>query len=1012
LRFVSIIIVFFLSLVSTASGADLDIFTITSSISNVSLGKYLEILEDESGELTIDEIISNEIQSKFLPSKQEDPGFGFTPSSYWVKLKVKNSINESISWYLEMGYPLIDYVDLYIPNNEGKFTLKQTGDRLPFDSRELDYRNFIFHLTEKADGNQTYYLRFKTSSSMNFPLSFWTQDALLERVNSEQLVLGIFYGAIVIMVLYSIFLYIGLRERTYLFYVLFIISYGLLQFALNGFAQQYLWPNWVWWANVSIPFFIFTSATLMIPFSRTVLESKRNSPLVDKILNIEFFIFFSAMVLSLFLPYSIMIKVATAAALLTIVSVSTIGTIIAFKKVDQAAVYFLTAFGLYFFGVIIYAVKTFGILPNNFLTNWSMQMGSFSFVVLLSVAVQNRINQEKKEKSLLKDEALEHQEKLVEGLKRSEHFLEEKVKVRTLELSQTNQMLKDQADELARVNHLVEKVRSSLNMQEVLLTVCEELVGIFEVRNAGICMLNSDKTKFKIVAFHGNDPLEKDPTGLEFSLQGNEAARIAIETKQPIVIEDAQSDPRTKPIHLYLRRTKIHGLLIVPILSLQKVTATILLPTRQAGQIFTKAEMDLAKTIATHIAGSIENARLYTQIEQALDVAEQDLEIGRQIQGGFLPRVMPKIPEWEVSYHFDVARQVGGDFYDVFRIGKSDKVGLVVADVCDKGVGAALFMVVFRSLIRAFSEDRQFNEDSEGFLLSIVTTVNKYISTIHDSSNMFATVFFGVLDPKVNTLYYVNAGHELPLIVNSKGKLIKSLEPTGPAIGLIPDLTFAIDKVVLERGDILVAYTDGVIDARNVLGEAFSEKALISHMEKPFPSAFSLLKHIESQIKEHISGAHQFDDITMLALRRKQSLTDEKHETSHLAILENLQPLREFIRRASINMSLNEDITFAFKIAVDEACTNIIQHGYKGLKPGSIKLIFERDSDRVTLTLYDKGISFNPENAVEADINADWKQRQIGGLGLHMVKEMIDEIQYDSSPERGNCLKLIKNINL
>ena len=147
-------------------------------------------------------------------------------------------------------------------------------------------------------------------------------------------------------------------------------------------------------------------------------------------------------------------------------------------------------------------------------------------------------------------------------------------------------------------------------------------------------------------------------------------------------------------------------------------------------------------------------------------------------------------------------------------------------------------------------------------------------------------------------------------------------------------------------------------------------------------------------------------------LRRKQSLTDEQHETSHLAILENLPPIREFIRRASINMSLSEDITFAFKIAVDEACTNIIQHGYKGLKPGPIKLIFERDPGRVTLTLYDKGISFNPENAVEADINADWKQRQIGGLGLHMVKEMIDEIQYDSTSERGNCLKLIKNINL
>jgi sigma-B regulation protein RsbU (phosphoserine phosphatase) len=579
------------------------------------------------------------------------------------------------------------------------------------------------------------------------------------------------------------------------------------------------------------------------------------------------------------------------------------------------------------------------------------------------------------------------------------------------ELYQKNQMLNARANELTSINRLAEKTSSSLNMHEVLQAVCDELVKIFNIRNAGIGLFDKARAKLKIVAFRSSDPEEKDATGIELRLQDFEATRIVIKTKQPIAIENAQTDPRTKPIHSIMRELGTLGLLIVPIISLKEVIGTIGMPAKHPGQIFTNAEIELAKTIASQVASSIENARLYTQIEQALDIAEHDLEIGRQIQAGFLPRTMPKIPKWELVSYYVAARQVAGDFFDAFRIGKNDKIGLIVADVCDKGVGAALFMVVFRSLIRAFSEDRQFNDNSEEFLLSIVSTVNKYIATIHDSSNMFATMFFGVLEPEKNVLFYVNAGHELPLIVDAEGNLKKLLDSTGPAIGFMPDLTFTVDKVVMERGDVLVAYTDGAVDARNIMGESLSEETFISYIKKPYPSAYSLLKHIENQITEHMSGTRQFDDITMLALRRKQSANDEKHEITQLAKMENLPTLKGFIEQASIHMDLDENVTFALKLAVDEACTNIITHGYGGADPGPIKLTFESDSEKAKLTIYDEGISFNPENAVEADIESDWEERQIGGLGLLMIREMIDEINYESGNGMGNFLILTKHIN-
>jgi len=985
-------------------------FTITPSITDAPLGKYIEILEDKTGTLSIEDIVTDELQAQFVPSESDEPGFGFTSSAYWVKLNIINKLDQEIRWYLEIGYPLIDTIGIYVPDTAGHFNLRQTGDHFFINTRDVNYRNFIFHLKESRNSQQTYYLRFKTSSSMNFPLNFWTKDALLEKISSEQIILGIYYGAIVIMIIYGIFLFLGFGDRSYIYFVLLLISWGLTQLALNGLATQYLWSKWIWWANVNVPFLIFGALISIIHFTRAVLGTKKFSPTADMVLKIGFYIFLIGMIFSLIISYAVMIKFATASSLITIVILTTMGIVIIFKEGHRPAYYFMIAFTLYFFGIILFSLKTFGVLPSNIVTNWSIQIGSFAFVVLLSVAVQDRINREKKEKISAQQDALENHQKMVETLKESERVLEEKVNERTKELNQKNKLINNRANELASINRLAEKVNTSLNLHEVMQAVCDELVKIFEVRNAGIGLLDKARTKLEIVAFRSNDPSEKDATGMELPLKDYEASQIVIDTQQPIAIANAQTDPRTKVIHSLMYDRGTVGLLIVPILSLQEVIGTIGMPAKKSGQLFTETEIELAKTIAAQVASSIENARLYTQTEEALDIAKRDLEIGHQIQSGFLPHEMPKITGWEVIPYFHAARQVAGDFFDAFQL-HNNKIGLVLADVCDKGVGAALFMVVFRSLIRAFSEDRQFNDNSEDFLLGIVSTVNKYITTTHDSSGMFATVFFGMLEPDTNTLYYINAGHELPLVTDKNGDLKEVLEPTGPAIGLMPDLKFAVEKILLEKGDTLVAYTDGVIDARNSQNESFSEEALISLIKKSYCSAFSMLYHIEDQLAEHMHDTTQFDDITMLALRRKQTNLEEKHEISLLAVLDNITSLKKFIDEAGRHMGLNEDITYALKLAMEEACVNIITHGYKESDPGLVKLTFEIDSESAQLTIYDEGMPFNPDDANAVDVESDWDERKVGGLGLLMIREMVDEINYKSDDGLGNFLVLTKKIN-
>ena len=265
-------------------------------------------------------------------------------------------------------------------------------------------------------------------------------------------------------------------------------------------------------------------------------------------------------------------------------------------------------------------------------------------------------------------------------------------------------------------------------------------------------------------------------------------------------------------------------------------------------------------------------------MEQSRRGLERELEIGREIQFSFLPDELPQPPGWEVAARFLPARQVSGDLYDVFSLQGDRKIGLVIADVCDKGVGAALYMALFRSLIRATSNLDYFADRLNGSspsapfsdtanLKNAVVLTNNYIARTHEHANMFATLFFGILDPATGALTYINGGHEPPLIFGAGG--VKAQLPrTGMAVGLTPDASFGIADARLEPGDTLLAFTDGVVDAQNSANESFSREKLISLLTVPAPSAAALIDRIETSVREHIANADQFDDITMLAVHR------------------------------------------------------------------------------------------------------------------------------------------------
>lgn len=253
--------------------------------------------------------------------------------------------------------------------------------------------------------------------------------------------------------------------------------------------------------------------------------------------------------------------------------------------------------------------------------------------------------------------------------------------------------------------------------------------------------------------------------------------------------------------------------------------------------------------------------RLYAQS------LERELEIGRQIQQSFLPATLPQPPGWEIAVRFRPARQVAGDFYDAYEL-PAGRIGLVIADVCGKGVGAALFMALFRSLLRAYAERAGNSPSSPGvaILTEAMTATNRYITYVHKSAHMFASVFFGVLDPKSGMLHYVNAGH-LPPVVSRVDGTTERLLPTAPAIGLLPASRFPVDQVRLEPGDLLVAFTDGVTEARDVKRDFFSEERLLRLIDGTYSSASSVLDAIDREVESYSADTSAFDDLTLLAVR-------------------------------------------------------------------------------------------------------------------------------------------------
>ncbi len=267
------------------------------------------------------------------------------------------------------------------------------------------------------------------------------------------------------------------------------------------------------------------------------------------------------------------------------------------------------------------------------------------------------------------------------------------------------------------------------------------------------------------------------------------------------------------------------------------------------------------------ICSSLEKKRLHDLEHLYLKGLEREMQIGREIQQGFLPRELPKASGWELGAYFKAAREVAGDFYDAFLL-RDGSLVCVIGDVCGKGVGAALFMTLFRSLVRATLTTDMAGSGAAvapGELLQrAISFTNRYVAETHEDADMFATLFLGIFDGG-GRLTYANCGHE-PALWSQGGGRLTTLRPTGPAVGAIPDARFGVKEICMEAGDLLLAFTDGIPDALNAAGEFFDKARLPGLLnEERDPAA--LVGKLERELRRFVGEAEQFDDITVIAVR-------------------------------------------------------------------------------------------------------------------------------------------------
>lgn len=402
------------------------------------LGSYLEILQDTAKAWTIDDVSALEMNAAFTPNMEAIPNFGFTNAAYWVRFHLDHAASQSPSWWLEVSHHDLDLVDFYVPgDNLTTYEVSHAGRRLPFVTRNIKHPNYLFSIPRPDSlKQQTVYLRFESEGSMTLPLTLWSIPAFAQKDQQERFIMGLFYGLLLIMLGYNLFIYFSLRESSYLYYVLFLACFMVSRASGDGLAAQYLWPEAGMWNSIA-GLLIGTLLTVtVLQFTSAFLNARQNVPRANLLIKALMALWTALLILLPFIPvstFSIFYLILVIPTLLTILGTS----VLAWKRGYQPARLFLLAWGILIIATFLFVGVRFGLLPSNLLTEESPRIGMAFLVLFLSLALVDRINFFKKEKEVAQAAVVQKQREalqLKDEMNAALHESKEELEARNAEL--------------------------------------------------------------------------------------------------------------------------------------------------------------------------------------------------------------------------------------------------------------------------------------------------------------------------------------------------------------------------------------------------------------------------------------------------------------------------------------------------------------------------------------------------------------------------------------------------
>ena len=409
---------------------------------------------------------------------------------------------------------------------------------------------------------------------------------------------------------------------------------------------------------------------------------------------------------------------------------------------------------------------------------------------------------------------------------------------------------------------------------------------------------------------------------------------------------------------------------------------------------------DSFENMQRSLAKYVEELKVTTTHKATL---ESELRIASNIQKSMIPNAYPPFPERndiDIYGQLTPAKEVGGDLFDFFI--RNEKLFFCIGDVSGKGIPASLVMAVTRSLFRTLT----VHESNPG---RFVTHMNEALSE-NNKTCMFVTLFVGVLDLPTGRMRYANAGHNAPLLLNErKGKLPSNCNLP---LGVLPEQTYTTQDVIIDPGTTIFLYTDGLTEAEDTEHQLFGEQRMIDVAESLKNYApQEVIGQMEKAVKTFVGTADQSDDLTMLAIHYTQEQSECRFQRT-LTLTNDVQEvplLNTFVDEICELVGFDMKTTMQMNLAIEEAVVNVMNYAYPPGKKGEINISATANDSRLKIIISDSGVPFDPTAKGEADTTLSAEERPIGGLGIFLVRQLMDSVNYEHV-DSYNVLTLMKNL--